>query len=270
MGLLAFLAAYAVLLNLALARRGVRSSLRAQAGSHAGTSALPPAASPSSTPLGATPSPDARPARVLVVGATGGTGRELVTQALARGHEVTALARNPAVLQSDHPRLRVVRGDVLDPASLEAAVRGQDAVLSALGHRRYYPPSRILSDGTGNLLRAMEAHGVKRFVCETSLGIGDSAGRMGLYYTLFVIPVVLPFYYWDKARQEERIAASRIEWVIVRPAALQNRPARGVRRHGAGVGSFLATPAIPRADVAAFMLDQLADDTYLRAAPGIA
>jgi uncharacterized protein YbjT (DUF2867 family) len=164
----------------------------------------------------------------------------------------------------------LVRGDVLDYASVEAAVRGQDAVLSALGHRRYYPPSRILSNGTRNLLRAMEAHGVKRFVCETALGLGDSAGRMGLYYTLFVIPFVLPFYYWDKARQERLIATSRVSWVIVRPGALQNGARRGVRRHGPGVGSFLWTVGIPRADVAAFMLDRLTDDAYLGTSPGVA
>lgn len=193
-----------------------------------------------------------------------------MAQALERGHDVTALARNPAALLIVHPRLRVVRGDVLDFASVEAAVRGQEAVLSALGHRRYYPPSRILSNGTRNLLRAMEAHGVKRFVCETALGLGDSAGRMGLYYTLFVIPIVLPFYYWDKARQERLIAASRASWIIVRPGALQNRARRGVRRHGSGVGSFLRTVGIPRADVAAFMLDQLVDDTYLGTATGVA
>src|SRR6267143_1899993 len=98
---------------------------------------------------------------------------------------------------------------------VEVAVRGQEAVISALGHKRYFQPTRILSEGTGNLLRAMQTQGVSRFVCETSLGIGDSAGRMGLYYTLFVIPVILPFYYWDKTRQERLIARSNQEWVIV-------------------------------------------------------
>src|SRR5215831_8186893 len=115
----------------------------------------------------------------------------------------------------------------------------------------------------------MEARGVRRFVCETSLGIGDSAGKMGLMYTLFVIPFVLPFYYWDKARQERVIAGSSLPWVIVRPVALSHGARRGVRRHGASVGSFLLTPAISRADVAAFMLEQLTDDTYVGAAPGV-
>jgi uncharacterized protein YbjT (DUF2867 family) len=207
--------------------------------------------------------------RILIVGATGGTGRQLVAQALDRGFHVTALVRNPLALRLEHPRLRVVRGDVLDPISLAPAVEGQHVVISALGHKRYFMPSRILSDGTRNLLHAMEARGIKRFVCETSLGLGDSAGRMGLYYTLFVIPAVLPFYFWDKVRQERVIAASRAHWIIVRPSALTDDAPRGRFVHGDGIGSFVTTKRIARADVAAFMLDQLSNDTYLRSAPGV-
>jgi nucleoside-diphosphate-sugar epimerase len=159
---------------------------------------------------------------------------------------------------------------VLDASSLEAAMQGQEAVLCALGHHRYFYPTRILSEGTRNILRAMETHRVRRLVCETSLGIGDSAGRMGLYYTLFVIPLILPLYFWDKTRQERIIAGSNVDWVIVRPGALTNGAKRGRLRDGSRVGSFLWTVRVPRADVAEFMLDQLGSNTYLRAAPGVA
>jgi putative NADH-flavin reductase len=215
------------------------------------------------------PLPDARPTRVLIVGATGGTGRQLVDQAIERGLVVTALARDPSALRIEHPRLSVMRGDVLDYPSIEAAVRGQDAVLSALGHRQFFRPTRTVSEGTRNVLRAMDAHGVRRFICETALGIGESAGRMGLYYTFFVIPVILPFYFWDKTRQERLIAASGLHWVIVRPGALTNGAKRGRYRHGRNIGSFLWTVRISRADVADFMLNQLSDNTYLRAAAGV-
>ena len=214
--------------------------------------------------------PAEHPTRVLIIGATGGTGRQLVAQALERGLTVTALVRNPARLGVAHSRLTVIQGDVLDIASLDAAMHGQEAVLSALGHRRYFSPIRVLSEGTGNIVSAMERHGVRRLVCETSLGIGDSAGRMGLYYTFFVIPVILPWYFWDKTRQERVIAGSKVDWVIVRPAVLTNGPKRGRVRHGSRVGSFLWTARVSRADVAAFMLDQLASNTYLGAAPGLA
>jgi putative NADH-flavin reductase len=207
--------------------------------------------------------------RILIVGATGGTGRELIAQALERGHTVTAFVRDPSKLQGSDPRLTVIQGDVLDEGSLATAMEGQEAVLSALGHKRFFYPTRILSDGTKNILRAMETHGVRRLVAETALGIGDSAGRMGLYYTLFVIPVVLPFYFWDKTRQERLIAKSKVDWVIVRPAMLTNGEKRSVYRRGANVGSFFWTRRISRADVAEFMLNQLASDTYVGTAPGV-
>ncbi len=237
---------YAIALSAGLSRAGLRS---------------PPA--PSSA------TPRRNPTRVLIVGATGGTGRQLVAQALERGLSVTALVRNPTKLQLHHPQLKVVQGDVLDYASVEAAARGQEAVLSALGHKRFFYPTSILSEGTRNLLRAMESHDVPRLVCETALGIGDSAGRMGLYYTLFVIPIVVPFYFWDKTRQERLIAASKVEWVIVRPGALTNGKKLGSYRHGHRIGNFLWTVRISRADVADFMLNQLTNDTYVGAAPGV-
>lgn len=213
--------------------------------------------------------PQDHPTRILIVGATGGTGRQLLAQALERDYTVTVLVRDPARLHVDHPRLTVIQGDVLDYGAVETAMRGQDAVLSALGHKRFFYPTRILSEGTRNILRAMEKHGVWRFVCETSLGIGDSIGRMGLYYTLFVIPVILPFYFWDKTRQEEMIAGSNVDWVIVRPGVLTNGDKRGRCRHGRHVGSFLWTVRVSRADVADFMLNQLESDTYLRTAVGV-
>ena len=182
---------------------------------------------------------------------------------------MTALARDPSALGIEHPRLRVVRGNVLDYPSVEAAVRGQEAVISALGHKRFFQPTHILSEGTRNLLRAMEGQGVRRFVCETALGIGDSVGRLGLYYTLFVIPFILPFYFWDKARQERFIAASAMNWIIVRPGRLTNGAKRGCYRHGRKVGSFLSTVRISRADVADFMLNQLTDSALLRTATGV-
>jgi hypothetical protein len=92
---------------------------------------------------------------------------------------------------------------------------------------------------------------------------------MGLYYTFFVIPLILPLYYWDKTRQERIIAASNVDWVIVRPGALTNGTRHGRLRHGGRVGSFLWTVRVSRADAAAFMLDQLASNSYLRAAPGV-
>jgi len=116
----------------------------------------------------------------------------------------------------------------------------------------------------------MGAHRVSRLVCQTSLGIGNSAGRLGLYFTLFTIPVVLPFYFWDKSRQERMIAESNVDWVIVRPGMLTNAHKRERLQHGSRVGNLFSTVRIARADVADFMLDQLESDKYLRSAVGVA
>lgn len=220
-----------------------------------------------SAPSGA--APRHQPRRLLIVGATGGTGRQLLVQALERGYEVTAFVREPSRLSIAHPHLTVVRGNVLDRDSVDTAMRGQDAVLSALGHKRFFYPTRIPSEGTRHIVRAMESQGVRHLVCETAMGIGDSAGRMGLYYTFFVIPLILPFYFWDKSRQERVIAGSNLEWVIVRPGMLTNGAERSQYRHGRRIGSLLWTVRISRADVADFMLNQLESDTYALAAVGV-
>ena len=209
------------------------------------------------------------PMRLLVIGATGATGRELVQQALTQGHQVTAFVRDPAKLQIEHANLRMAKGDVLDYATVEGAMRGQEAVLSALGHRLFFYPNRIQSEGMRNILRAMKACDVRRLICQTALGIGSSVGRLGLPHTVFIVPLILPFYFWDKIRQEELIRASDRDWILVRPGLLKNGPARGTYRYGLDAGNYFWPFPIARADVAAFMLKQLSDDTYLGLAPGI-
>jgi putative NADH-flavin reductase len=115
--------------------------------------------------------------KLLVFGATGGTGHEIVAQGLDQGHVVTAFVRNLAAITTKHEKLKLAQGDVLDYPSVQAAVQVQDAVLSALGVRKLRK-NTILSDGTKSIIRAMEQHGVKRFVCESSLGVGDSKGQL--------------------------------------------------------------------------------------------
>lgn len=206
---------------------------------------------------------------LVIFGATGGTGQALVQQALDRGHTVTAFVRKASRMRIQHGRLRLALGDVLDYGTVEAAIAGQDAVLSALGHKRWLLKTSILSKGTRNILAAMAKCGVKRFVCETSLGVGDSRGRLGILYTFFMIPFLLYFYFQDKELQEKCIMQSALDWVIVRPAALTNGKQTGAVREGKDVGSRFLTHSISRADVASFMLSEVKDDRYLRDTPGV-
>jgi nucleoside-diphosphate-sugar epimerase len=126
-----------------------------------------------------------------------------------------------------------------------------------------------LSEGTRKIVHAMREHGVKRFICESSLGVGDSHGKLGLLYNLLLIPLLLRNIFADKAVQEQIIKDSLTEWVIVRPAALTNGPRTGVYIVGANIGDWLYSAKISRADVADFMLKQLTNTEYLGKTPGI-
>jgi putative NADH-flavin reductase len=204
--------------------------------------------------------------KVLIIGATGSTGRILLEKALEQGHQVTALARNPSAVAPREYRPRVLGGNVLDPEAVEAAVAGQDAVLSALGTRST-KPTTLFSESTHNVISAMDKQGVRRLVCVTGIGVGDSKGHVGFLYDRIIRPFVVKNVYEDKERQEEAIKQSDLDWVIVRPARLTDEPARGKYRVFLG-GSYTAK-TISRADVAAFMLAQLTDDTYVRKMPVI-
>lgn len=204
--------------------------------------------------------------RILVIGATGPTGQQIVEQGLAQGHEVTALVRNPDRFQMQHNSLQLVKGDILDPASLDA-VQQQDAVISSLGTKKIGLESvTLLSEGTKNLLRAMERHSVKRLICITGLGAGDSKGHGGLLYDKLILPLILKRIYDDKDRQEAEIRQSNLDWVIVRPGILTNDPAKGNYRVLTDLTGVTAGK-ISRADVAAFVLQQLTDDRYLYQTP---
>ncbi|MBT8384255.1 MAG: NAD(P)H-binding protein, partial [Bacteroidia bacterium] len=170
--------------------------------------------------------------KIFIVGGTGGTGRQLIEQALIEGHFVTALVRNPVKLKIVHPNLSVLKGNILKPTTFEQAIKENEVVISALGHKRFFIKTNILSEGTKNIVNAMEKNKVKRFICITSMGINDSRFRLGLYYTLFVIPVILLFYFLDKEKQERIIQQSTLDWTIVRPGQLTNGKKRATYRHG--------------------------------------
>ena len=205
--------------------------------------------------------------KVLIIGATGATGQILMREALAQGHEVTALARNPSAVAPEDHRPRVLQGNALDASEVEAAVAGQDAVLSALGTRSARRTT-LFSESTHNLISAMDKHGVRRLVCITGIGVGDSKGHVGFLYDRIIRPFVVKNIYDDKERQEEAIKQSDdLDWVIVRPARLTDEPAKG--EYNVFLGGSYTAKTISRADVAAFMLAQLTDDTYVRKTPVI-
>lgn len=204
--------------------------------------------------------------KIAVFGATGSIGRPLVSQALAQGHEVTALVRRPAALALEHPRLTRRTGDVLDPAAVDATVAGHDAVVVALGAGRH---GGVRTTGTRHVLDAMARHGVRRLICLSTLGAGDSRAMLNFFWKRIMFGLLLRQAYADHQAQEALVRDSGLDWTIVRPGAFTDGPATGDYRHGFAITARDLKLKVSRADVAQFMLRQLGDDGYLRQAPGL-
>jgi putative NADH-flavin reductase len=161
-------------------------------------------------------------------------------------------------------RMRVVVGSATDPTVLEEAVAGNDAILCALGpsSARELLRSELMRGCVPVLLGAMERHGVRRLILLSALGVGESAPHAtGVARLAF--GTILRQVGKDKARAEEAVRASDLEWTVVYPPALTNGRATGDYRHGESL-KLSGAPRISRADVADFMLAQLADDSYVR------
>lgn len=181
---------------------------------------------------------------------------------------MTAFARNATKLDVEHERLTIAHGDVTDAAAVQAAVPGHDAVLCAIGAPALVRTT-VRTDGTRNIVAAMEDAGVHRLVCQSSLGVGDSlAAPMPLYVKL-VFPVVLRRAFADHEGQEQVIRQSKLDWTIIRPTKMADGQRTGVYRRGFTDTKERIKVKISRADVADFMLQQLTDDSYLRAAPWV-
>ena len=203
---------------------------------------------------------------VLIVGATRGIGRQVLEHALVSGDNVTALVRDPQRLATRHERLRVVKGDILDANSVAVAMAGQNAVCCSIGVKVPWPKIRVFSEGTKNLLRAMKQAGVKRLICVTGIGAGDSRGHGGFFYDRVFYPLVARPIYADKDRQESLIRASDVDWTIVRPGFLTNGPLTKSYRALTNLTGVTAG-RISRADVAHFILTELRSNQYLKQAP---
>jgi putative NADH-flavin reductase len=163
--------------------------------------------------------------QLAVFGANGPTGRLVTRLALERGHTVVAFTRHPTGFTLVHERLTVVGGDVADAAAVEAAVRGADAVLSSLGVPYSRQPISVYSVGTTNILRAMDATGVARFIGVSSSATDPSAGPHGGFFfekvlQPFTITVLGRTLYDDMRRMEDLVTASDVDWTIMRPSGL--------------------------------------------------
>ncbi|HNP30426.1 MAG TPA: SDR family oxidoreductase [Nitrospirales bacterium] len=203
---------------------------------------------------------------ILIVGATRGIGRQLLEQALTAGHTVTALVRDPQKFATQHERLRIIKGDILESGSVESAMAGQDGVCCTIGVKVPWIQVTVFSEGTKNLLQAMKKAGVKRLICVTGIGAGDSKGHGGFFYDSIFLPTLLRTIYADKDRQEALIKASLVDWTIVRPGFLTNGPLTENYKILTNL-TGVSAGKISRADVAHFMLKELNSKHYHRQTP---
>ncbi|QRK13210.1 NAD(P)H-binding protein [Archangium violaceum] len=202
--------------------------------------------------------------KVLVVGATGGSGRAAIEVLLSAGHDVTAFARRPRALQLSSPRLNIVTGDAANPEDVEHAVRGQDAVIVTLGisenpltvrmRGSSRTPMDVRSVGTRNVIAAMRKHGVRKLVVQTTYGVGETWGRLSLKWKLLFSLLLKP-QIADTEVQEREVRESGLDWVLARPVGLTDEAdagapfaspegeARGMSVSRRSVGRFLVEAA---------------------------
>jgi len=207
---------------------------------------------------------------VVIFGATGKTGRLLTERAVTDGHVVTALVRDPARLKAPRDSVRVVQGDVLDPAAVDRAIAGQQAVLVALGTAVRRGSPQVLPQGIRHILDAMERHGVRRIVVLTAAGaLHEPAGSLIGSVGLMLARAYLPRVYAEHRAMLEELRKRNLDWIAVRPVILTNGPYTG-RYRVVAEGIPRRGYRISRADVADFMIRQLASDEFVRKMPAVA
>jgi len=215
--------------------------------------------------------------KIVIFGASGKTGRLLVEQGLAAGHIVTAFVRDLAKLPQRHERLRLVQGDIYVAASVDSAIAGQEAVICALGPQKGGPKD-IMAVSAYHILHGMEKCGVRRLVTILGAGVGDPNDQPGLIdKAIKALIRLFAHEAWEASlRHAASVRASETDWVLVRVPMLTDTAREALAEVSSDKGririGYLGTGAgnrICREDLAAFVLQQLEDDTYLHKAPVI-
>lgn len=199
---------------------------------------------------------------VIVFGATGTVGRLTVRALLDAGHSVTAFARAPQKLELDSPNLKLVAGDALRACVVSNAVRGHDAVVVTLGSGMSRK-SVIRSQGTLNVIKAMQTHRVTRLICQSTLGARDSWDNLNFWWKHVMFGALLAPVFRDHELQEQLVEASGLDWTIVRPGAFTSETTRNDVIEDVPTSARGLDLKVARSDVAQFLTRQLVDRTYV-------
>ena len=207
--------------------------------------------------------------KLLVFGATGPTGLQVLAQALQQGHEVSAFVRSPLVQGAQTPpgldlaRVRVVNGSVTDDAAAVAeAVRGHDAVICALGRRNSFKSEHLIERSLRNIVPGMERHAVRRLIHVSAMGVGASRHDAPLLPRI-MYRLLLADIFADKLAAEDYLRQSSLDWTVLYPVLLTDGPRTGKYRVGERL-ELRGMPKISRADVADFVLSQLREPRFSR------
>jgi putative NADH-flavin reductase len=199
--------------------------------------------------------------KILVFGATGPTGQQIIGQGLELGYEITAFVRNSGRLAIRHPNLTVITGNVLDPTTVLDAVQGHDVIMSALGNGKSLK-GNVFSVGTKNIVDAMKKSDSRRIIIMSAFGVGSSLKDVPILLKL-IYNTLLKNTFEDKAIGEKYIKQSNLDWTLVQPVTLTNGPKSGNYKTGELIDVGVI-PKISRADVADFMLKLISDQTSIR------
>lgn len=210
--------------------------------------------------------------KVVILGATGFSGKSILDKALSMGHQVTVLVRDPSKLVGRHENLTIIPGDVLDRNKLAAALEKQDGVIQCLGvgGKGDGKPTTFISDATKLIVEEMERHNVHRFIAMSNVGAGNSISFVPAFFSKWIVPY---FMKWlqviidDKNRMEPIIMNSRLDWTIVRCPNIVEKKAKG--NCNATLDGKGLKLSVTLSDLAEFMVGQLTDKTYSRQAPSV-
>ena len=210
--------------------------------------------------------------KIVVFGATGIVGKAVVSEALRKGHEVTVLTRNAGKVTIRHEHLHIAEGDVMDRSVVRSVLKGQEAVIQTLGigGKGNGKPTHFVSEANRLIMEEMERMNVKRLVAISVIGAGDSLAFLPWVYRKIVLPLFMRWFQAiidDKNRMEPMIKKSGLDWTIVRCTTVKERPATGKTNatlDGKGLKFSIST-----ADMAAFIVNQLTDSSFLKQNPTI-
>jgi nucleoside-diphosphate-sugar epimerase len=204
--------------------------------------------------------------KITVFGASGKSGQQLVEKALDMGFQVLAYVRRENSINIQHANLKILAGNLSDANKLEEAIKGADACISTLGGSSLRKHVVEVTNGIDRIVIQMEKLSVNRIMYLSSFGVGDSQQYLSPFIRFLLVKLILRIPIADHSTNEQRIQRSNLKWTIFRPGRLSNDPLSEDLKFGCNKPTTNGSPKISRASLAVFMLNQIADDTYVRKA----